>query len=93
MDKSRISVSDLTEHYLNAHYYAPRFLENEKLLASCGIPRRPIGEIASKCNCGATPVDVVYEGEGQGLIRASDVRPNRFEVAKVLRTKALSAVY
>jgi len=90
MDKSRISVSDLTEHYLNAHYYAPRFLENEKLLASCGIPRRPIGEIASKCNCGATPVDVVYEGEGQGLIRASDVRPNRFEVAKVLRTKALS---
>ena len=90
MDKSSVRVSDLTEQYLNAHYYARRFLENEECLAACGIPRRAIGEIASKCNCGATPVDVVYDGGGQGLIRTSDVRPNRLECAKVLRTKSLN---
>ncbi|MFV2066495.1 MAG: hypothetical protein ACC645_05905 [Pirellulales bacterium] len=89
MDISRVQVSDLTENDVNAHDYASYFLENEKKLADCGIPRRPIGEIATKCNCGATPVNVEYDGIGQGLIRTSDVRPNRFDAAKVLRTKSL----
>lgn len=89
MDISRVKVEDLTEDYVNAHYYSPRFLENERKLESCRISRRAISAISTKCNCGATPKNVDYTASGQGLIRTSDVRPNRFDGEKVLRSEAL----
>jgi type I restriction enzyme S subunit len=90
MDKARVASGRLTADYLNAQYYAPTYLQNEDLLSECGIDRMPIGEISSKCNCGATPKNVQYDGQGQGLIRTSDVRPNLFNGEGVLRTKTLS---
>src|SRR6266545_3327975 len=92
MEVSRVTSDRLTEEHLNAHYYAPRFLRNEEILAQCGIRRQAIGAIAIKCNCGATPKNVEYDGHGQGLIRTTDIRPNLFLASGVLRTKALGVL-
>lgn len=86
---SRVGIKELTDARLDANYYAPRFLENEKNLAQCGLPRKKIFEISELCNCGATPVDVAYSSDGVGLVRTSDVRPNHFKAEGVLRTNDL----
>ncbi|AKN26929.1 restriction endonuclease subunit S [Stutzerimonas stutzeri] len=86
---SRVGIKELTEARLDANYYAPRFLENEKILAQCGLSRKRIIEVSGLCNCGATPVDVTYSNEGLGLVRTSDVRPDYFRAERVLRTKDL----
>jgi type I restriction enzyme S subunit len=90
MDKSTVSVGQLTEERLDAHYYGSRFIANARLLADCGLTFQEIGRIAEKCNCGATPVDVEYGDTGQGLIRTSDVRPNLFGAETVLRTNDIT---
>jgi type I restriction enzyme S subunit len=87
--QSRVTYFDLTER-LDAGFYRPDFLENAKELASCGLPLERIESLCEKCNCGATPVDVEYEKDGQGLVRTSDVRPNRFQDKTVVRTKRLN---
>ena len=89
MDVSRITSQQLIRDRLDANYYGTQFLRNEAFLSSCGIPFEPIGALAVKCNCGATPKEVNYDGVGQGLIRTSDVRPNYFAIDKVLRTSEL----
>lgn len=86
MDRSTVSVGQLTEERLDAHYYGSRFIANANRLAICGLTFQAIGQISDKCNCGATPVDVQYGNTGQGLIRTSDVRPNLFNAEGVLRT-------
>lgn len=86
---SRVGIKDLTDARLDANYYAPRFLENERILAQCGFPRNQVIEISDLCNCGATPVDVVYSDEGVGLVRTSDVRPNHFKAEGILKTNDL----
>lgn len=86
---SRITFSTMTSDRMDASYYAPRFLENERRLASCGTPMAPIASLTDKCNCGSTPVDVTYDGHGVGLIRTTDVRPNAFLGHDVLRTSGL----
>lgn len=87
--QSRVTYFDLTER-LDAGFYRPDFLENAKELARCGMPLERIEALCEKCNCGATPVDVEYTGSGQGLVRTSDVRPNRFQDRTVVRTKRLN---
>lgn len=82
---SRISGTGLTER-LDAGFYQKEFLENEVIIHHCGLPLHPIGAISEKCNCGATPKEVIYRGTGQGLIRTTDVRPNVFLANQVLRT-------
>jgi type I restriction enzyme S subunit len=87
---SRVGIKDLTEARLDANYYAPRFLENEKILAQCGISRNKVIELSDLCNCGATPVDVVYSNDGLGLVRTSDVRQNHFKAEGILKTNDLT---
>lgn len=87
--KSRVVFRDMTER-LDAGFYRPDFLRNAKELASCGLRLQQIDALCEKCNCGATPVDVEYEQDGQGLIRTSDVRPNRFNDKTVMRTRRLN---
>jgi hypothetical protein len=87
---SRAGIKDLTEARLDANYYAPRFLKNEKILAQCGISRSKVVSIADLCNCGATPVDVVYTNDGLGLVRTSDVRPNYYKSEGILKTNDLT---
>jgi type I restriction enzyme S subunit len=82
---SRINGHGLTER-LDAGFYQKVFLDNERSIRECSIPLHSIGALAEKCNCGATPKDVVYAGSGQGLIRTTDVRPNVFLGDQVLRT-------
>jgi type I restriction enzyme S subunit len=89
--QSRVTRKDLTER-LDAGFYRPDFLENAKELQACGVSLDNIESLSEKCNCGATPVDVAYESDGQGLIRTSDVRPNRFNARSVLRTRRLNVV-
>ncbi len=89
MDISRVTPADLTENYVNAGYYSRRFLDNELTLANCGFPRFEIGGASSRCNCGATPKKVIDEGIGQALIRTSDVRQNKFNSEKLLRTNRI----
>src|SRR4051794_6721079 len=90
MDAVRVPATQITEGWLNAHYYGRAFVENALCLANSAVPLQPIGSIAEKCNCGATPEEVVYEAAGQGLIRTSDVRRNVFEMEKVRRTKDIN---
>lgn len=90
MDISRIPSKLLTEDRLDASYYGTRYLRNEAFLRSCGIPMAPVGTLTDKCNCGATPKEVVYDGNGTGLVRTTDVRPNMFLAEGVLRTSELS---
>jgi type I restriction enzyme S subunit len=82
---SRISGIGLAQR-LDAAYYQREFLENEAAILTCGLPLNSIGSLSEKCNCGATPKEVVYGGVGQGLIRTTDVRPNVFLADRVLRT-------
>lgn len=89
MDISRITPSVLTEDRLDASYYGTRYLKNEAFLKKCGLPLAPIGTLTDKCNCGATPKEVVYDGMGTGLVRTTDVRPNVFLAEGVLRTSGL----
>ncbi|MCA9633046.1 MAG: hypothetical protein KC766_35585 [Myxococcales bacterium] len=89
MDISRITPSVLTEDRLDASYYGTRYLKNEAFLKKCGLPLAPIGTLTDKCNCGATPKEVVYDGKGIGLVRTTDVRPNVFLAEGVLRTSGL----
>jgi type I restriction enzyme S subunit len=86
--QSRVPYIEMTER-LDAGYYRPDFLANAKELGSCGLTLEQIDAICEKCNCGATPVDVEYEPDGQGLVRTSDVRPNRFQEKTVMRTRRL----
>jgi type I restriction enzyme S subunit len=89
MDVSRITPAVLTEDRLDASYYGTRYLKNEAFLKKCGLPLAPIGTLTDKCNCGATPKEVVYDGKGTGLVRTTDVRPNVFLAEGVLRTSEL----
>lgn len=89
MDVSRITPAVLTEDRLDASYYGTRYLQNEAFLKKCGIPMVPVGTLTEKCNCGATPKEVVYDGRGTGLVRTTDVRPNVFLAEGVLRTSEL----
>ena len=89
MDVSRITPSVLTEDRLDASYYGTRYLQNESFLKGCGIPMAPVGTLTDKCNGGATPKEVVYDGKGTGLVRTTDVRPNVFLAEGVLRTSEL----
>jgi type I restriction enzyme S subunit len=89
MDVSIITPAVLTEDRLDASYYGTRFLQNEAFLKKCGIPMVPVGTLTDKCNCGATPKDVVYDGNGTGLVRTTDVRSNVFLAEGVLRTSEL----
>ncbi len=86
--QSRVPFGEMTER-LDAGYYRQDFLANAKALACCGLKIEQIESLCEKCNCGATPVDVEYELDGQGLIRTSDVRPNRFHENTVMRTRRL----
>lgn len=85
---SRISGIALTER-LDSGFYQKEFLENERHIQECGLPLHSIGTLCEKCNCGATPKEVVYEDIGQGLIRTTDVRPNIFLADQVLRTSRI----
>ncbi|MBL9076014.1 MAG: hypothetical protein JNL08_00840 [Planctomycetes bacterium] len=89
MDVSRITPAVLTEDRLDASYYGTRYLQNEVFLKKCGISMVQVGTLTDKCNCGATPKDVVYDGKGTGLVRTTDVRPNVFLADGVLRTSEL----
>ena len=89
MDVSRITPSVLTEDRLDASYYGTRYLQNEAFLKACGVPLAPVGTLTDKCNCGATPKEVNYDGKGTGLVRTTDVRPNAFLAEGVLRTSEL----
>jgi type I restriction enzyme S subunit len=89
MDVSRITPAVLTEDRLDASYYGTRYLHNEAFLKKCGVPMVPVGTLTDKCNCGATPKEVVYDGKGTGLVRTTDVRPNVFLAEGVLRTSEL----
>lgn len=88
---SRVTFTTITPDRMDASYYAPRFLENARVLRSCGTETVPIASITDKCNCGSTPVDVEYDGRGVGLIRTTDVRPDSFLGHQVLRTSELRA--
>ena len=89
MDVSRITPAVLTEDRLDASYYGTRYLQNEAFLKKCGVPMVPVGTLTDKCNCGATPKEVIYDGKGTGLVRTTDVRPNVFLAEGVLRTSEL----
>jgi type I restriction enzyme S subunit len=89
MDISRITPAVLTEDRLDASYYGTKYLKNETFLKKSGLPLAPIGTLTDKCNCGATPKEVVYDGKGTGLVRTTDVRPNVFLAEGVLRTSEL----
>src|SRR3954451_9737702 len=89
MDVSRIAPAVLTEGRLDASYYGTKYLQNEAFLKNCGMRMAPVGTLTDKCNCGATPKDVVYDGKGTGLVRTTDVRPNVFLADGVLRTGEL----
>lgn len=89
MDVSRIAPAVLTEDRLDASYYGTRYLDNEAFLKKCGLPLAPVGDLTDRCNCGATPKEVVYDGKGIGLVRTTDVRPNVFLAEGVLRTGEL----
>ncbi|WP_295577135.1 hypothetical protein [uncultured Lamprocystis sp.] len=91
-DYNFVAVSELTEARLDSSYYATRFLRNEKRLASFGIDRKSVSDLAGLCNCGATPKQVVYGHTGVGLIRTTDVRPNEFLDDDILRTTDLTSV-
>ena len=89
MDASKITPAVLTEDQLDASYYGTKYLQNEAFLKNCGVPMAPVGTLTDKCNCGATPKEVVYDETGTGLVRTTDVRPNVFLAEGVLRTSEL----
>ncbi|WP_101959955.1 restriction endonuclease subunit S [Vibrio harveyi] len=85
-DFVRVSTNILDEARLDSSYYSNRFLENEEKLANCSIAREEVFKLTSLCNCGSTPKKVEYSTDGVGLIRTSDVRPNRFILDKIARS-------